>query len=317
MSDRFDILTGDCREMLQTIPDASVQCCVTSPPYWGLRDYGHPDQIGNEPTPEQYVDNLLTVFREVRRVLRDNGTLWLNLGDSYSSTGGSRPNGSSDGHLGRGNPPIAGSRKAVRKPKDLIGVPWLVAFALQSDGWWLRQDIIWAKPNPMPESVTDRCTKSHEYVFLMSKSDRYYYDQDAIKEGATSEKGKGATGRGKQESAAAVGCNGRQPQQDHSGWIGGNGETRNRRSVWTITTKPYAGAHFATMPPQLAETCVLAGSKPGDLILDPFGGSGTTAAVALKHDRLALIIELNPKYVQLVNGRIRSITDALDQPKMF
>lgn len=317
MDERLRIIVGDCRESLKTLPDASVQCCVTSPPYWGLRDYGHPDQIGNEPTPEEYVESLLAVFREVRRVLRDDGSLWLNLGDSYSSNGGSRPNGSSDGQLGRGTPPIAGSRKAVRKPKDLIGVPWLVAFALQSDGWWLRQDIIWAKPNPMPESVTDRCTKSHEYVFLMSKSERYYYDQDAIKEDATSKKGKGATGRGKQKSALAVGCNGRQPQQDHSGWIGGNAETRNRRSVWTITTKPYAGAHFATMPQQLAEICVLAGSKPGDTILDPFGGAGTTAAVSIKHGRSAVIVELNPDYVELIPGRIRSITDALDQPKMF
>ena len=311
MDERLRIIVGDCRESLKTLPDASVQCCVTSPPYWGLRDYGHPDQIGNEPTPEEYVESLLAVFREVRRVLRDDGSLWLNLGDSYSSNGGSRPNGSSDGQLGRGTPPIAGSRKAVRKPKDLIGVPWLVAFALQSDGWWLRQDIIWAKPNPMPESVTDRCTKSHEYVFLMSKSERYFYDAEAIKEPATNR----PCGNTRPTKAARTG------EELHRTTANLHNieakQNRNRRSVWSISTKPYAGAHFATMPPQLAEICVLAGSKPGDTILDPFGGAGTTAAVAIKHGRSAMIVELNPGYVELIPGRVRSITDALDQPKMF
>ena len=381
MNDKLTILNGDCREVLKTLPDASVQCCVTSPPYWGLRDYGNDRQIGLEQTPEEYVAQMVEVFREVRRVLRDDGVLFLNLGDSYSSAGGARPNGSSDGQLGRGDPPSEGSRKPVRKPKDLIGVPWLVAFALQADGWWLRQDIVWAKPNPMPESVTDRCTKAHEYVFLLTKSERYFYDAEAVKESATTR----PCGNTRPTKAARTGDEMHRTTANlHS--IEAK-QDRNRRSVWTISTKPYAGAHFAVMPPDLVEPCIKAGTseegccpacgtpwervveKPfkGDgnphryeerlsvgnkmrmggaqlaewnatnparqlgwrpactcggspvpcTVLDPFGGSGTTAAVALKHDRRAVIIELNPEYVELVRGRVRSITDALDQPRMF
>jgi DNA modification methylase len=276
----YEILTGDVRERLADIPDGSVRCCVTSPPYWGLRDYGQGDQLGLEETPEQYVENMVAVFREVRRTLTEDGTLWLNLGDSYSSQGGAH-GGREDNQTGvgasRAHNAGAGDQKqrtppAGLKPKDLVGIPWRVAFALQADGWWLRQDIIWHKPNPMPESVTDRCTKAHEYVFLLTKSARYYYDHEAMQEEATT------------------------------------GQTRNRRSVWSITTKPFKGAHFAVMPEALAEPCVLAGSAPGDLVLDPFTGSGTVAVVALRHGRRFIGTELNPEYVQIATDRINTAT---------
>lgn len=285
---------GDCLEVLRGLPDASVQCCVTSPPYYGLRDYGHAGQIGLESTPDEYVARLVAVFREVRRVLRDDGTCWINLGDSYAN-GGRKTRDRDDklNHRGMNVRPIDGA-----KPKDLLGIPWRVAFALQADGWYLRQDIIWHKPNPMPESVRDRCTKAHEYIFMLSKSQRYYYDSKAIHEPSVmrpqnrntkrSEHPKGDAGRGV-----------------HVRPEGGTGyETRNRRSVWTVATKPYTGAHFAVMPPALVEPCILAGSRPGDTILDPFSGSGTVASVATSHDRHAIGIDLNADYHKLARARI-------------
>ena len=307
------ILVGDCLETLRGLPDASVNCCVTSPPYFGLRDYQVPGQIGLEDTPDAFVARLVEVFREVRRVLRDDATLWLNLGDSYGrnpAKGQHKPGASGGKHAavynhghGRASATVIGNGV---KEKDLIGIPWMLAFALRADGWYLRQDIIWHKPNPMPESVRDRCTKAHEYVFLLSKAPRYYFDSEAIKEQAVGPVG-GAKGRGKQQSAAAYAAKGKHPQRDSSGGLGGDGVTRNRRSVWTVTTKPFKGAHFATFPPDLIEPCILAGCPPGGTVLDPFGGSGTTAGVALKHGRNAILCELNPDYAALVKARVDSI----------
>lgn len=301
---KFCTLIGDCIESMRGLPDASVNCCVTSPPYFGLRDYQAKGQIGLEDTPDDYVARLVQVFREVRRVLRDDGTLWLNLGDSYTS--GGRATRAPDEKHGAREMGFRAATPDGLKPKDLIGIPWRVAFALQADGWYLRQDIIWHKPNPMPESVRDRCTKAHEYVFLLSKGPRYYFDSEAVKEPAVGPVG-GSTGRGKQASAAAYAASGRQPQRDNSGGLGGDGITRNRRSVWTVTTKPFKGAHFATFPPDLIEPCILAGCPVGGTVLDPFGGSGTTAGVALKHGRNAILCELNPEYAALVNARVDSI----------
>ena len=251
------IIPGDCIEGLRTLPDASVHCCVTSPPYWGLRDYGHDGQIGLESTPEAYVARMVEVFREVRRVLRDDGTLWLNLGDSYNGIGG--PGKQNGGPIGQ-TAAIAikgtkGRRISGLKQKDLVGIPWRVAFALQADGWWLRQDIIWHKPSPMPESVRDRCTKSHEYVFLLTKSERYFYDAEAVSEPATNR----PCGNTKQTKGGRTGAKMHRTSANlHQ--IEPK-ETRNRRSVWTITTKPYSGAHFATMPPDLVEPCIKAGTS--------------------------------------------------------
>jgi DNA modification methylase len=275
----------------------SIQCVVTSPPYFGLRDYGNAAQIGLEQTPSEYVAKMVAVFRELRRVLADDGVAWLNLGDSYaSSTKGT--GGPSDKQLSN-----AGSRYHARrfthgvKDKDLMGIPWRVAFALQDDGWYLRSDVIWHKPNPMPESVTDRPTKAHEYVFLLTKQARYYYDADAVKEKASQPVGEpslvGQIKRGELQDLA-------------SSTLGSNQGygTRNRRSVWTIATKPYKGAHFATMPPALVEPCILAGSRKGDTILDPFSGSGTVGAVAIQHGRKYIGIELNADYIELAKQRI-------------
>jgi DNA modification methylase len=305
------LLIGDVRETLAQVPDGSVQCAVTSPPYWGLRDYGEPDQLGLEPTPEEYVANMVAVFREVRRVLRDDGVLWLNLGDSY--TGGKQ--GRDDGHRrntfgvfedGEAKPGhMAGTGKnrpvpTGMKPKDLVGIPWRVAFALQADGWYLRSDIIWHKPNPMPESVTDRPTKSHEYLFLLSKSPTYFYDADAIAEAALGGVVAPAPSPDKvARITPSMGTNGTGART-----LRGSDTTRNARSVWTITTKPYPGAHFATFPPELAERCIKAGSKPGDTVLDPFAGSGTTGMVATGHGRRAVLCELNPAYADLIVERV-------------
>ena len=307
------IIEGDCIEGMRTLPDASVHCCVTSPPYWGLRDYGHAGQIGLESTPEAYVARMVEVFRDVRRVLRDDGTLWLNLGDSYNSAA-SGQNGMS-GTLDGGKPcggsgTTAGRRELIKslKPKDLVGIPWRVAFALQADGWWLRQDIIWHKPNPMPESVRDRCTKAHEYVFLLTKSERYFYDAEAIKveaSQATSDRNKyGFKGALKGQFAGTPGEDRWQegrPIESPAFAVDGKA---NRRSVWTVTTKPYRGAHFATMPPDLVEPCILAGCPEGGTVLDPFAGSGTTLAVAATLERNAVGCELNPDYVKLAYERI-------------
>ena len=302
---QLQILLGDCREQMRTLADGSVQTCVTSPPYFGLRDYGHDGQLGLETTPDDFVAAMVEVFREVHRVLAGDGTLWLNLGDSYASVGGHGSIGATSQRAGRSNIAVQNARKGFAggggiKPKDLIGIPWRVAFALQADGWYLRQDIIWHKPNPMPESVTDRCTKAHEYIFLFSKKPKYYFDSEAMREPGVMPAGtKGA--KGSAERQGQKGVNARPPEYKiYDGF-------RNRRSVWTVTTKPFKGAHFATFPPELIEPCVLAGSRLGDTVLDPFGGSGTTAGVAIKHGRKAVLCELNPEYAALVPNRIASI----------
>jgi DNA modification methylase len=289
------ILTGDCLEVLRGLPDGMAQTCVTSPPYYGLRDYGHAGQIGLEETPDAYVARLVDVFSEVRRVLRDDGTLWLNLGDSYARAGGE---GGCGANAQVGNTKSGEQRRNLvppsgYKPKDLLGIPWMVAFALRADGWWLRQDIIWHKPNPMPESVTDRCTKAHEYLFLLTKSARYFYDADSIREAPT--------GRTDALSVINTGANNEREKRtlNNDGTIGANA-----RSVWPIATQPYSGAHFATMPPALAERCIKAGSKPGDMVLDPFGGANTTGLVADRLGRSATLIELNPEYARLARERI-------------
>lgn len=270
---------GDCRKTMRGWAEQGIKAraCITSPPYFGLRDYGHEEQIGLEQTPEEYIAALVEVFRCVREIVADDGTLWLNLGDSYD------------------------------KGKQLLGMPWRVALALQYDGWLLRQDIIWHKPNPMPESVRDRCTKAHEYIFLLSKSPRYFFDSEAIKEkavGGTPGNTK-PTKSGRQYAAGAY--EHRTSANLHT--IGAR-ETRNRRSVWTIATRPYSGAHFATFPPALVEPCILAGSEEGDIVLDPFMGSGTTAASALRHNRKYMGCELNPDYAELQHQRI---TQALEE----
>jgi DNA modification methylase len=276
---------GDCRDIMRKWIDMGikVQTSVTSPPYFGLRDYGHEGQIGLENEVGDYVRNLVDVFALVRDLLCDDGTLWLNLGDSYSGSKQGPSNGLNGEH--------------GLKPKDLIGVPWRVAFALQADGWYLRQDIIWHKPNPMPESVKDRCTKNHEYIFLLSKKPHYYYDYDAIKEPVKEDWGTRDRTDGKYHNEGT----GLQP---HSG-LEKSYEWANKRSVWTVTTKPFNGAHFATFPPDLIEPCVMAGSRVGDIVLDPFMGSGTTAAVADRLNRLYLGCELNPDYEKLQKERLK------------
>jgi len=301
----FEVLVGDCKEMLSMfIEDKYVQTCVTSPPYFGLRDYGHGGQIGLEETPEEYVRKLVEVFREVKRVLKDDGTLWLNIGDSYASnpaSGGAQSSKMTGGEHKRTPSERKYQRPDGLKPKDLIGIPWMLAFALRADGWYLRQDIIWHKPNPMPESVRDRCTKAHEYVFLLSKSERYFFDAEAMKEpSAQPERA------GKLERSFSTGKPDAVLRQD-VGRAVMRTETRNRRSVWTVATRPYKGAHFATFPPALIEPCILAGSRPGDIVLDPFGGSGTTAQVAAQHGRNALLCELNGDYVGLIHERMSKL----------
>jgi DNA modification methylase len=381
------IICGDNCEVMRTMPSESIDCCVTSPPYFGLRDYGTAEweggdpgcdhrekeirqrrnlaeaanacdggsrtsegrldkdalwipykdkcgkcgavrvdsQIGLEPTPDAYVAKLVAVFREVRRVLRDDGTLWLNLGDSYAGSWGN-----AGGH-NRGNgkqrditvgsvvkdqsdrngdfvPPGARGFKELRiKPKDLIGIPWRVAFALQADGWYLRQDIIWHKPNPMPESVTDRCTKAHEYVFLLSKSARYYFDSEAIKEPcseATHERAKYRWKRTQNGGGSKESMQGHNYDNDFGDMAVDLEKGKNKRSVWTITTKPYSGAHFAVMPADLVKPCIMAGCREGGVVLDPFSGSGTTAMVARDLSCRYVGIELNPKYVEISLKRL-------------
>jgi DNA modification methylase len=304
------ILQGDCLDVLKTLPDQSIQCCVTSPPYYGLRDYGVSGQIGLEETPEIYINKLVAVFQEVKRVLKDDGTLWVNMGDSYWANRPTNGQSYNDNEVQRKR--AGGSERPDIKPKDLIGIPWMLAFALRADGWWLRSDIIWAKPNPMPESVTDRPTKSHEYIFLLAKSQHYYCDMDAIKEPAAYDGRKDEQFKGAIKSYDGVMPNG-QPQSfaqnGHARWNKDeNGlRVRNKRDVWTVTTKPYKGAHFATFPPDLIEPCILAGSAVGDTILDPFNGSGTTGAVAIKHGRSYIGIELNPVYIELTNKRLAEV----------
>ena len=297
---RNTCLVGDARAVLAQVPASTARMCCTSPPYWGLRDYGHGGQIGLEQTPEEYTAQLVEVFRQVRRVLRDDGTLWVNLGDSYSR---SKCGGRNDAEKMYGS---AAAHEGLKprsglKPKDLVGIPWRVAFALQADGWYLRSDIIWAKPNPMPESVTDRPTKAHEYVFLLSKSPRYFYDADAIKEDASTPGGRA----GYSGYSARAKAMGREPSGNEAPGAEKvlNSPHRNKRTVWTVTPKPYAGAHFACWPPALVTPMILAGSRVGDLVLDPFMGSGTTAQVAQDLGRDWLGCELNPEYLELQKKR--------------
>ena len=346
------ILIGDVREKLKELSDQSVNCCVTSPPYWGLRDYGTaswdggdsecdhaPDkrgsrfatpvsskqgsntgsgsassrdcpcgavrvdgQIGLEQDPDDFVAQLVAVFREVKRVLRDDGTLWLNIGDSYSGSGkgpaGNLGKTHNERHLEH---KTGGLIPSGTKPKDLVGIPWMLAFALRADGWYLRQDIIWHKPNPMPESVTDRCTKSHEYIFLLSKSPRYYYDNEAIKE-PSANLGKTAIKFGGNK----YGDSDDPKHATKSGNEYTDAGTRNKRDVWTVSTRPFKGAHFATFPPALIEPCILAGCPEGGTVLDPFFGAGTTGLVAQRHNRKWVGCELNPEYAAIAQARIKA-----------
>ncbi|MCK9597475.1 MAG: site-specific DNA-methyltransferase [Sphaerochaeta sp.] len=323
---------GDAKEVLEYLPPESVDCCITSPPYWGLRDYKANGQLGLEKTPEEYVDKMVQVFHEVRRVLKKEGTCWLNLGDSYGS-GGKKTNHAQPVANGNECDLPCEDRGKQGFSKQLIGIPWRCAFALQADGWWLRQDIIWSKPNPMPESVTDRCTKSHEYIFLLSKSAKYYYDQQAILEpitetsrvrlsedidnqiGSTRIPGKTngnmkAVSRKMNGDNCKIGGNGTGFQghsgnYDLEGNLLGNPLGRNKRSVWEITTKPYKEAHFATFPPDLVQPMVMAGCPINGVVLDPFAGSGTTLQVAKKLNRRAIGIEIKPEYCDLIIDRCR------------
>lgn len=335
------IINRDVMEGLAQLADESVHCVVTSPPYWGLRDYGAEGQIGLEPTPDAFVAKMVEVFREVRRVLRADGTLWLNLGDSYAAGGMGAGSGKQLTNRGTG---VGGHMDKPRKapdglkPKDLVGIPWRAALALQADGWYLRSDVIWHKPNPMPESVTDRPTKSHEYVFLMSKSERYFYDAEAIKEPASY---LGPNGAQQSPYAQGFGRRTKEEEAERRGRKVGNkshkyvdqyeveeGEqhrtkaglmkvaetewlSRNKRSVWTIATQPFKDSHFATMPPELPELCIKAGCPVGGTVLDPFSGAGTTALVADRLQRNAIGIELNPEYAAMSERRINGDRGAL------
>jgi len=290
---------GDCRETMRrwAAQGIKAQTCVTSPPYYGLRDYGHDGQIGLEETPEEYITAMVEVFSCVRDVLADDGTLWLNIGDSYA---GNNSQASNNGRAGFGNPRerVVNRTGEGLKTKDLIGIPWMLAFALRADGWYLRQDIIWHKPNPMPESVTDRCTKAHEYIFLLSKSPKYYYDHEAIKEEASSKS------EGIRFGGNKYGDNDDPKYATKSGNVSKEYDKANKRSVWTVPVKPYAGAHFAVFPTELIEPCILAGAPTGGIVLDPFMGSGTTAQVAQTLGRKYLGCELNPDYKPLQDKRL-------------
>ena len=337
------ILIGDALKRLKTFPDNFIDCCVTSPPYYGLRDYGNFEQIGLEETPELYVQKLVEVFRQVKRVLKKEGTLWLNLGDTYYNYRGKtdfsikQTCASNNAHVMNAPCGKRNSKLDNLKGKDLIGIPWIVAFALRADGWYLRQDIIWHKPNPMPESVTDRCTKSHEYIFLLAKSKKYYYDQEAIMEEATGYDGrkdlmmKGSkkyqngyfpTITNKQSIALKGHIRWKKRKNDNTNY-GGDGTgfqnhsgynnlnnpyVRNKRSVWTISTKPFKGAHFAVFPEALIEPMIKAGCPEDGIVLDPFIGSGTTAVVARKLNRNYIGIELNKDYLSIIEKRLAEFT---------
>ena len=296
------VLFGDCRQTLQTINEP-IQMCVTSPPYYGLRDYGGENQqIGQEQTPEEYIEELVSVFSIIRDKLNDDGTLWVNIGDSYYNYRPSKGKSYVKQTLSKTKqdlPDYSSKRNnklSNYKEKDLIGIPFMLAFALRNDGWYLRQDIIWHKPNPMPESVKDRCTKSHEYIFLLSKSKRYYYNNEAIKEPVKQDWGTRNRTNGKYHNTGS----GLQP---HSG-LTKSYDKKNKRSVWSVTNKPYKQAHFAVFPPDLIEPCILAGSKEGDIILDPFMGSGTTGMVAKQHNRHYIGCELHDNYKTLIDQRV-------------
>jgi DNA modification methylase len=308
---------GDALTVLRTLESESVHCCITSPPYYGLRDYGCDGQIGLERTPAEYIAKLVAVFAEVRRVLRADGTCWVNIGDSYTSGG---RNSQVNDNIGSRGPVPAGYRSPQPpglKPKDLIGIPWALAFALRDDGWWLRQDIIWHKPNPMPESVRDRCTKAHEYVFLLTKSARYFYQADAIAEGVTGNahsRGNGVNPKAKIPAGWDTGAGshreltGRYRPKQNESWSAAVTETvdtRNRRSVWTLATQPTPEAHFATFPLELPELCMRAGCPEGGVVLDPFAGAGTTGLACVKNNRQFIGIELKPEYVAIAESRLQ------------
>lgn len=328
------ILQGDALNVLKTIGDETVNCCVTSPPYYNLRDYGCDGQIGLENTPEEYIQKLVEIFREVKRVLKKDGTLWVNISDSYAGSGKGRVKGGTAkketfGNLQRANQGtlngmLTKTKSDSCKAKDLIGIPWMLAFALRADGWYLRSDIIWAKPNPMPESVRDRCTKSHEYIFMLSKSPRYYFDSDAISEPVAestikrvqqdldNQQGSYTPSKANGKMKAVVRYGGKKYTENpdafyrtKSGNMYNFRPKRNKRDVWTVTTKPFKGAHFATFPPDLIEPCVLAGCPEGGVVLDPFAGSGTTGMVAQQNGRDFILIELNEEYVNLCADRTR------------
>jgi len=306
---------GDCRETMRQWAAAGIkaQTCVTSPPYYGLRDYGHDGQIGLEETPEEYIRAMVEVFRCVWNVLEDNGTLWLNIGDSYYNYRPGKGQALVQQSVANNNQDLPqtcarrGNKLDGLKEKDLIGIPWMLAFALRADGWYLRQDIIWHKPNPMPESVQDRCTKAHEYIFLLSKSQKYYYDHDAIKEPL---KGEPETRNKNAEGYQADYAHGDRFSKGER--VFGADGMANKRSVWTVTTKPYAGAHFAVFPSDLIEPCILAGAPVGAVVLDPFMGSGTTAQVAQNLGRQYLGCELNPEYEALQKNRLGQLSLGLE-----
>lgn len=327
------IINSDALDALRKLPDSCCRTCITSPPYYGLRDYGADGQIGLENTPDRYIENLVKIFREVHRVLKDDGTLWVNIGDSYAASGKGR---NRDGVFNEKAENIQSARQKksqIRrtiegnglKRKDLIGIPWLLAFALRSDGWYLRSDIIWQKPNAMPESVKDRPTRAHEYIFLLSKSPRYFYDVEAVKEPAVgfynaAPAGSAGTGkpnarrRGNSQTFRGGGAythdraqnNSATVERESHGLTPNESGKRNRRSVWTIATRPYKGAHFATFPEELVRPCILAGSRPGDTVLDPFAGSGTTGAVAEQEGRDFIGIEINPDYCEIIRQRLNA-----------
>ena len=299
---RNTILYGDCRNTLKQF-DEQARSCVTSPPYYGLRNYGNEEnQIGQENTPEEFIDQLVSVFKEVRNVLTDDGTLWVNLGDSYYNYRPGKGQSYPKQSVSKTNQDLPtqcnkrGNKLEGLKEKDLIGIPWMFAFAMRSDGWYLRQDIIWHKPNPMPESVKDRCTKSHEYIFLLSKNKKYYYDNEAIKEPVKKDWGTRDRTQGKYHNPGS----GLVP---HSG-LSKSYDRKNKRDVWSITNKPYKGSHFAVFPPDLITPCILAGSEKGDIILDPFMGSGTTAMVAKQLGRDYIGCELHEEYSNLIDQRV-------------
>jgi len=299
---RNTILYGDCRDTLKQF-DEQARTCITSPPYYGLRDYGgEENQIGQENTPEEFIDQLVSVFKEVRNVLTDDGTLWINLGDSYYNYRPGKGQSYPKQSVSKTNQDLPtqcnkrGNKLDGLKEKDLIGIPWMFAFAMRSDGWYLRQDIIWHKPNPMPESVKDRCTKSHEYIFLLSKNKKYYYDNEAIKEPVKQDWGTRDRTKGKYHNTGS----GLSP---HSG-LSKSYDRKNKRDVWSVTNKPFKGSHFAVFPPDLITPCILAGSEKGDIILDPFMGSGTTAMVAKQLGRDYIGCELHKEYGNLIDQRV-------------
>jgi len=306
---KASLYTGDAKDTLASLPAESVQTCVTSPPYWGLRDYGEDGQLGLEETPEEYVRKLVDVFREVRRVLRDDGTVWLNIGDSYANSTGSGPQGSTGDRATRTYTASEATPKMGQnlKEKDLCMIPSRVAMALQEDGWWVRSRIVWAKGNPMPESVTDRPTSSHEYIFLLSKSKKYYYDADAVAEESITGDTRKPYAPGRVDHRGNGHDRGGGEEQDR------DGSTRNKRDVWQVNTKPFPDAHFAVYPPELIEPCVKAGSAEGDTVLDPFSGAGTTGVVALAKGRDYIGIDLSRDYNEMAADRIRRDAPLINQ----